>query len=219
MKTRGPAPGLTNERELWSNGYRLIAGLDEVGRGAWAGPVFAAAVILPPDFLRLEEALCDVRDSKLLSPRQRGDLVEMIVDTALAVGVGQASHLEVDHYGIVAATRTAMCAALAQLSQRAEYLLIDALRLPQVMLPQRPIVKGDATCLSIAAASIVAKVARDMYCLELEREYPGYGFACHKGYGTAQHRSALERLGPSPIHRLSYEPVRRMNDLWSARER
>ncbi len=219
MKLQEPVPDLVNERELWSNGYRLIAGLDEVGRGAWAGPVFAAAVILPPDFLRLEEALCDVRDSKQLSPRQRDALVEIIVDTALAVGVGQASHLEVDRRGIVAATRMAMCAALAQLSQRAEYLLIDALGLPQITLPQRPIVKGDATCLSIAAASIVAKVARDTYCLELEREYPGYGFACHKGYGTAQHRSALEKLGPSPIHRLSYEPVRRMNDLWSARKR
>jgi len=216
MKPECSIPDLSNEWELWAQGYRLVAGLDEVGRGAWAGPVFAAAVILPAESSDLAAVLCEVRDSKQLSPQQRGDLSSLIAKTALAVGIGQAGHAEVDRCGIVAATRRAMCAAVAQLSCGADYLLIDAEHLPQVSIPQRPLIKGDVTCLSIAAASIVAKVARDAYCMELEREYPGYGFACHKGYGTAQHRAALERLGPCAVHRLSYEPVRRLNDLWGA---
>lgn len=211
-------PDLTNERELWASGYRLVAGLDEVGRGAWAGPVFAAAVILPADCLDLEQNLCEVRDSKQLSPRQRSALAGVIAAHALAIGVGQSPHVEVDRCGIVAATCAAMRAALAELGHPPDYLLIDALKLPQVALPQRPIVKGDEICLSIAAASIVAKVARDAYCLQLEQEYPGYGFACHKGYGTAEHRAALARLGPSPVHRLSYEPVQRLNNLRGQRE-
>jgi len=210
LKTQNPAPDLSNEAALWAQGYRLVAGLDEVGRGAWAGPVFAAAVILPPDFPTLSEALCNVRDSKLLSPHERDELACLIRDVALAVGIGQACHTEVDQCGIVAATQTAMCAALAHTGCCADYLLIDAVHLPQVTIPQRPLIKGDMTCLSIAAASIIAKVARDTYCLEMEREYPGYGFARHKGYGTAQHRAALQRLGPCAVHRLSYEPVRRV---------
>mgnify|MGYP005837817257 CR=1 FL=1 len=216
MKTQSPTPDLSNETELWTHGYRLVAGLDEVGRGAWAGPVFAAAVILPPDFPALAQVLCGVRDSKLLPPQERNELAGVIRDIALAVAIGQACHTEVDRCGIVAATQTAMCTALAQIGCCADYLLIDAMRLPQVRIPQRPLIKGDMTCLSIAAASIIAKVARDTYCLEMEREYPGYGFACHKGYGTAEHRAALERLGPCAVHRLSYEPVRRVCDARGA---
>ncbi len=210
-------PTLDNENRLWTSGYRIIAGLDEVGRGAWAGPLFAAAVILPAELPELEQRLAGVRDSKLLSPRQRIRLVETIHQVALAVSIGQASHEEVDRLGVVGATRRAMCIALAGLSVSPEFLLIDALQLCQVDLPQQSLIKGDVICLSIAAASIIAKVARDELCLQLDREYPGYGFAQHKGYGTALHRQCLAELGPAPIHRRSYEPVRALCELWSSR--
>ena len=212
-----PSPTLNNEIRLWSEGYRAIAGLDEVGRGAWAGPVFAAAVVLPAGVPELDSRLAGVRDSKLLSPRQRVRLVETIRSVAIAVGIGQASHEEVDRLGVVGATRRAMCLAISGLRVPPEYLLIDALQLRQVDLPQLAIIKGDMLCLSIAAASIVAKVARDELCLELDRDYPGYGFAQHKGYGTALHRQCLAELGPAPIHRRSYEPVRAVCDLWALR--
>ena len=213
-RSGGQIPTLDNEKHLWLNGFRLVAGLDEVGRGAWAGPVFAAAVILPDDLPDLRERLSEVRDSKQLSPQQRSRLVVDIFEVALAVSVGQASHQDVDRFGVVAATRLAMQAALAGLTLRADFLLIDAVQLPQVSLPQQHIIRGDATCLSIAAASIIAKVARDDLCVELDRRYPGYGFANHKGYGTVRHREALAQLGPSPIHRRSYKPVRELSDLW-----
>lgn len=213
-RSGGQIPTLDKEKHLWLSGYRLVAGLDEVGRGAWAGPVFAAAVILPDDLPDLEERLSEVRDSKQLPPQKRSRLVGCVFGAALSVGVGQSSHDDVDRLGVVAATRLAMQAALADLRFRPDFLLIDAVQLPQVSLPQQHIVKGDATCLSIAAASIVAKVARDGLCVELDRRYPGYGFANHKGYGTVRHREALAQLGPSPIHRRSYRPVRELSDLW-----
>jgi ribonuclease HII len=204
------APTLTYENRLWAGGYRYVAGLDEAGRGAWAGPVVAAAVILPPDEPALAAHLAGVRDSKQLTAARREVLLESIRQVALAWGVGAVSPAEIDDIGIVPATRKAMALALQTLAPPAEYLLIDHLTLPEVALPQKSLPKGDAHILSIAAASIVAKVSRDRMMADLELVLPGYGFGQHKGYGTAQHRVALEALGPSPLHRLSYAPLRRI---------
>lgn len=210
----GPDPGrssivpdLTEEVTLLACGYRRIAGVDEAGRGAWAGPVYAAAVVLPlerPDLARL---LADVRDSKQLSPPQREAAYARIREIALAVGVGWAEVAEIDAMGTLPATRLAMARAIGQMAVAVDALLLDYLRLPDIPLPQRALPKADARCLSVAAASIIAKVERDRRMVEMDREYPGYGFACHKGYGTSQHRQALQRLGPSPIHRRTWRPV------------
>ena len=202
--------GLELERELWEAGYRLIAGLDEAGRGAWAGPVVAAAVVLPPDCDDLASILCDVRDSKVLSPARREALFPLICEVSLAVGIGMASAQFIDDHGIVAATRQAMSMALHNLSFVPHYLLIDALTLPDVDIPQRGLIKGDAHILSIAAASVLAKVSRDRLMITLDEYQPGYGFAAHKGYGTPAHRAALQRLGPCVVHRLSFAPMRMM---------
>jgi ribonuclease HII len=203
-----PFPTLEYEKRQWLARYGCVAGLDEAGRGAWAGPVVAAAVILPPHRLDLLQKLADVRDSKTVSAARREILLDVICESALTWGVGAASPGEIDRLGIVPATRTAMMRALETLSPPADYLLIDHLTLPQVRLPQHSLPKGDARVLSIAAASIVAKVSRDRMMIELEAQIPGYGFARHKGYGTAAHRAALTELGPSQIHRLSFAPVR-----------
>ncbi len=198
---------LLEEMTLYAQGYRLIAGLDEAGRGSWAGPVVAGAVILPLNVPDLRTRLEGVRDSKQLRPQERERFYDLIRATALAVNVGSVSAAHIDERGIAPATRRAMSLALAGLSLSPDFLLIDFLRLPTVDTPQRGITKGDALSLSIAAASIVAKVTRDRLMVELEDEYPGYGFARHKGYGTPQHQAALAHLGPSPIHRFSYAPV------------
>jgi len=203
-------PTLEHERELWTAGYRSIAGLDEVGRGAWAGPVVAAAVILPVDRADLQAVLGAVNDSKVLTPRRREALLPLICSTALAIGIGHAPPEFIDACGIVPATRAAMWMAVRNLSIRPDFLLIDALRLPEASVPQRGLIHGDARVLSIAAASIVAKVHRDHWMVGLDAEIPGYGFSSHKGYGTWRHRAALERLGPCPLHRRSFAPVRRM---------
>lgn len=202
--------GLEQERELWAQGYRWLAGLDEAGRGAWAGPVVAAAVILPPYHSELSSILCEVRDSKVLTPLKREALFPLICVTSLTVGIGMASAQLVDALGIVKATQQAMFMAIRNLSLVPDYLLIDALRLPEVDIPQRGLIKGDAHVLSIAAASIVAKVFRDRVMIAIDKYQPGYGFAAHKGYGTPAHRAALERLGPCTIHRLSFAPLRGM---------
>ncbi len=198
---------LDYERALWMGGVDLVAGIDEVGRGPLAGPVVAAAVVLPPS---IEGApwLPRVRDSKQLSARQREVLTASIRAEAEAVGLGTVSAAEVDATGIVAATRTAMALALGQCGARLGHLLIDALHLPEVALPQTAIVHGDALCVSIACASIVAKVARDRLMTDLSPLYPEYGFAQNKGYGTPDHLAALRRYGPAPIHRRSFAPVR-----------
>jgi len=181
--------------------------VDEAGRGCWAGPVFAAAVILPPAPAAWE-ALAGVRDSKRLSARQREAQFVHIAATALAVGVGRAEAAEIDALGIVPATRLAMRRALAQLAPPAEALVIDALRLPEVALPQQAFPYADARSLSVAAAGIVAKVSRDRWMRECAAlDFPGYGFAQHKGYGTPQHREALEMLGVCPLHRRTFRPV------------
>jgi ribonuclease HII len=200
--------GLEQERELWAAGYHWLAGLDEVGRGAWAGPVVAAAVVLPAERNDIDSVLCGVRDSKALTPRQREALFPLIYRTALGVGVGMASSRFIDRWGIVPATRQAMAMAVRNLPLEPHYLLIDALKLPDVQLPQRGLIKGDTHVLSIAAASIVAKVFRDRLMVALAGRYCDYGFAAHKGYGTAAHRAALQRLGPCPEHRMSFAPLR-----------
>jgi ribonuclease HII len=200
-------PDLAEETGLLACGYRRIAGVDEAGRGAWAGPVYAAAVVLPLERPDLSRLLADVRDSKGLSPLQREALSARIREVALAVGVGWAEVAEIDALGILPATRRAMARAVGGLALPADALLIDYVRLPEIGLPQRSLPRADACCLSVAAASIIAKVERDRRMTELDREYPGYGFARHKGYGTPQHRRALQQLGPSPIHRRTWRPL------------
>ncbi|MFH1382578.1 MAG: ribonuclease HII [Chloroflexota bacterium] len=206
MAARLQIPTFAEEKRLGRQGYRCIAGIDEVGRGALAGPVVAAAVILPRHLNApwLEK----VRDSKMLSPKQREFLFHHIHETAIAIGIGQASCEIIDTQGIVQATRLAMTLAIEQLSTPPEVLLIDFMYLPGVKLPQKGVVDGDGLCFSIACASIMAKVARDRMMVELDRTYPGYSLADHKGYGTSEHIDCLRRLGPSPIHRRSFQPVK-----------
>ncbi len=202
------APSFTEERRLEAQGYRLIAGIDEAGRGPLAGPVVAAAVILPHDidapWLRL------VRDSKQLSPLRREFLFHHIHEVAIAIGVGLTAPKVIDNLGIVRATRLAMKSAVDRLTPPPETLLIDYMSLPEVELPQKGITRGDSLCFSIACASIIAKVTRDHLMVEFDRTYPGYGLARHKGYATRKHFDCLRRLGPSPIHRRSFRPVRDM---------
>lgn len=204
-------PSLNLERRFRRRGFALIAGIDEAGRGAWAGPVVAAAVILPLDRSDLTKALKGVNDSKQLTARQRERLHPVIRSVALAVGVGGAGPEEIDRDGIVPATRAAMERALALLAVPPDALLIDAVDLRAIVdLPQHSLVRGDSISLSIAAASIVAKVSRDRMMVKLDGLYPGYGFGKHKGYGTALHQTALERLGVSETHRRSYRPIQKL---------
>lgn len=199
-------PSLIEENGLCARGYSLIAGVDEAGRGALAGPVVAAAVILPPspDFPWLKS----VRDSKEVTPIRRESLFDLIEQEAIAVSVGIITPQTIDVIGILNATKIAMCHAIEQLAYPPDFLLIDYLRLPQLRVSQKPIVHGDKLCLSIACASIIAKVTRDRIMVELDQIHPGYGLANHKGYGTRHHVSCLHQHGPSPIHRHSFAPVR-----------
>lgn len=198
-------PDLTYETNLWSC-YQYIAGLDEAGRGALAGPVTVGAVILPNDPALLFQALAGVRDSKQMTPLEREALAPRIKETALTWSVAFASSEEIDTHGIVPATRLAALRALPGLSLRPQYLLTDfRLELPQLDISQTALVKGDALCLSIAAASVLAKTARDELMRELDSEYQGYGLGKHKGYGTQAHRLAMKRMGVSAIHRKSFQ--------------
>jgi ribonuclease HII len=201
-------PSFIEERLLEAEGYRYIAGIDEVGRGALAGPVVAAAVVLPGNINSSWLGL--VKDSKQLSPARRELLFHHIHETAIAIGIGSVNCEIVDTRGIVRATRLAMKLAVEQLSPPAEALLIDYMRLPEVRLPQKGLTGGDSMCFCIACASIVAKVTRDRLMTEMDSTYPDYGFARHKGYGTKEHLACLSRLGPSAIHRRSFKPVRDM---------
>ena len=211
-------PNWKHELELHARGYRLIAGVDEAGRGAWAGPLVAGAVIFRhPDEVTssltaddLLEALSCLRDSKMLSALLREKLLPAIQSLALATGVGIVSPGLVDVIGVGPANRLAMARAVRDLGIWPDFLLLDAFRVPAMPIPQRPIVKGDATCMSIAAASIVAKVARDHIMCGHDADYPGYSFAQHKGYGTRMHVNALSTLGVSPLHRRSYAPIKAM---------
>ena len=209
-------PDLSEERRLWARGYGLVAGLDEAGRGAWAGPVVAAAVVLPPNRPELADLLAPVRDSKLLTPRQRDLCYDLILRYALAYGVGSVPASEIDRIGIVPSTRRAMRQAIAALPNWPDYLLIDFLLLPQISLPQMAMPKGDRYRLSIAAASIIAKVTRDRWMIALDDHLPGYGMARHKGYGTRQHRAALQELGPTSQHRHSFAPIRALDEALNA---
>ena len=206
MLARKQAPSFVVERSLRAEGYRLIAGVDEVGRGALMGPVVAAAVILPHNFKARWKSR--VRDSKQLSPVIREHLFDCINEIAVSVGIGVSSNDVIDTQGIVKATYLAMKSAIGQLTPEPQYLLIDYMSLPEISLPQKGITNGDSLCFSIACASIVAKVTRDRMIVEMDRIYPGYGLARHKGYGTKEHLACLRRYGPCSMHRRSFRPVR-----------
>ena len=199
-------PNTFFESELWKSGLLHVVGLDEAGRGALAGPVAVGAVILPNDGTLLSRALTGVRDSKQMTPLERETLAPRIKEVAVTWSVAFASADEIDSQGIVCATRLAALRAIHVLSLFPQYLLTDfRLELPQLDISQSALVKGDALCLSIAAASVLAKTARDQLMRELDVHYQGYGLGKHKGYGTQAHRLALQRLGVSPIHRRSFQ--------------
>ncbi|MCL0081927.1 ribonuclease HII [Dehalococcoidia bacterium] len=204
------SPSFIEEERLWQQGYRLVAGIDEVGRGPLAGPVVAAAVILSPESRLFW--LHQVRDSKRLAPRKREFLSSCIQREALAVGVGVVPPDTIDACGIVAATRLAMRLAVEKLAQSPDFLLIDWITMPELDIPQRSITRGDNFSRSIAAASIVAKVYRDRLMMEYDSLYSGYGFARNKGYPTIEHLAKLRRLGCCPIHRASFAPVREVRE-------
>lgn len=207
-----PLPTTLIEEAHWASGCLHVAGVDEVGRGPLAGPVYAAAVILKHD--ERPSWLCEVRDSKEVPVADRERLALLIRDEALGFGIGWASVAEIDGWGISAANRVAMMRAVNQLPIRPRFLLIDGpAKLPAYLGPQRAVVDGDALCSTIAAASIIAKVARDRVMCDLDIVYPEYGFASHKGYATKDHLQALERFGPTIQHRRSWGAVRRRGGL------
>jgi ribonuclease HII len=210
-------PTLEEEMALLRQGHFLVAGLDEVGRGCLAGPVVAAAVILPLND-EIATLLAGVRDSKQMTALARERLFPVIAQHALAIAVGVGSVELIDQRNILQATKLAMKEALAQLSPSPSALLLDALSLRDVSLPQRSLIQGDTRCLSIAAASVIAKVTRDHLMLALHQEYPAYGFDQHKGYGTPAHLAALSAHGATPHHRQSFAPVRAVlqQDLWAS---
>ena len=195
---------LAYEKELYAQGIDLIAGVDEVGRGPLAGPVVAAAVILPKAC-----KIPGLNDSKKIPKSKHKEIYEAVLQNAIAIGIGVKDNHVIDQVNIYEATKLAMMEAIGQLGPQPQHLLIDAMKL-DLPIPQTSIIKGDANSLSIAAASIVAKVTRDQMMEEFDREYPGYDFAQNAGYGTAKHLAGLEQLGVTPIHRRSFEPVKTM---------
>ena len=200
-------PTVEEELKLLRAGHHTIAGVDEVGRGCWAGPVVAAAVVLPQVVLERPELLAGVDDSKALTAPQRERLAKLILALADEWAIGATPAHVIDTHGILPATRLAMQVALLRLPKPADALLIDAVRIEDWPCPQQSLIKGDARCLSIAAASIVAKVARDRLMSEIGCRAPAYGFEQHKGYGTAVHARALRAHGPSEQHRRSFRPL------------
>ncbi len=192
-----------SERLLRAMGYEVVAGIDEVGLGPLAGPAVAAAVVLP-----LGVRLSGLNDSKQLTAGERERLDRRIRRVAVAWGVAEVPPGDIDSHGLTYARQRAMERAVAALAPAPQYLLIDAWDVPELAIPQLAVIKGDASCASIMAASIVAKVHRDRLMREYDALYPGYGFALHKGYATAAHKRALRELGPSPIHRMSWAPIR-----------
>lgn len=195
---------LAYEKELYTQGIHLIAGVDEVGRGPLAGPVVAAAVILPENC-----KIPGLNDSKKIPKSKHHAIYQAVLDQALSVGIGIKDNQVIDQVNIYEATKLAMMEAIGQLEPQPQHLLIDAMRL-DLPISQTSIIKGDANSLSIAAASIVAKVTRDQMMEEFDREYPGYDFAQNAGYGTAKHLAGLDKLGVTPIHRRSFEPIKSM---------
>lgn len=195
---------LAYEKELYTQGIQLIAGVDEVGRGPLAGPVVAAAVILPENC-----KIPGLNDSKKIPKSKHKEIYEAVLQNAIAIGIGVKDNQVIDQVNIYEATKLAMMEAIGQLEPQPQHLLIDAMKL-DLPIPQTSIIKGDANSLSIAAASIVAKVTRDQMMEEFDREYPGYDFAQNAGYGTAKHLAGLDKLGVTPIHRRSFEPIKSM---------
>lgn len=195
------------EWQLNARGYQAIAGVDEVGRGCWAGPVVAAAVVLRAPVLHTPALLQGLNDSKQLSATQRNQLIPIIYREAAGVGIGWVAAHDVDCFGILNATKLAMQQALMSLPLIPDALLIDAVTLPDWQINQQALIKGDATSLSIAAASVVAKVARDRMMVQLDVHDRRYGFSRHKGYGTAQHQQALQRYGITAQHRQTFRPI------------
>ena len=195
---------LAYEKELYTQGIQLIAGVDEVGRGPLAGPVVAAAVILPENC-----KIPGLNDSKKIPKSKHKEIYEAVLQNAIAIGIGVKDNQVIDQVNIYEATKLAMMEAIGQLEPQPQHLLIDAMRL-DLPIPQTSIIKGDANSLSIAAASIVAKVTRDQMMEEFDCEYPGYDFTQNAGYGTANHLAGLDKLGVTPIHRRSFEPVKSM---------
>jgi ribonuclease HII len=201
------SPTFIEEEKLWQQGFKLIAGIDEVGRGPLAGPVVAAAVILSPE--NNSSWLTQIRDSKKLSAKKREFLSACIQEEAIAFSIGMVSHEQIDYLNILGATRLAMRTAMEQLTTTPDALLIDAVKLPEIAIHQKSIIRGDSISRSIAAASIVAKVYRDALMAKYANLYPGYGFARNMGYGTKEHLESLREIGCCPIHRISFAPVRR----------
>ena len=195
---------LAYEKELYTQGIHLIAGVDEVGRGPLAGPVVAAAVILPENC-----KIPGLNDSKKIPKSKHKEIYEAVLQNAIAIGIGVKDNQVIDQVNIYEATKLAMMEAIGQLEPQPQHLLIDAMKL-DLPISQTSIIKGDANSLSIAAASIVAKVTRDQMMEEFDREYPGYDFAQNAGYGTAKHLAGLDKLGVTPIHRRSFEPIKSM---------
>lgn len=187
------------ETELHEQGYKHIAGVDEVGRGPLAGPVVAAAVILPEDF-----NVPGIDDSKKLSEKRREELYDVIVEKAEAFGIGMADHQVIDEINILQATKEAMRQAIAKLERKPDYIIFDAMTIEDVDIPQESVIKGDARVLAVAAASIVAKVTRDRMMVEYSAEYPGYALEKNKGYGTKAHYEGLREHGMCPIHRRTF---------------
>ena len=203
-------PLLEFERDLWQQGYSAIAGVDEAGRGPLAGPVVAAAVIFPQG----QRHILGINDSKKLSAQKREFLFDVIQDTALSFGIGCVDHLEIDAINILQATYKAMQLAVKQCHIKPDYVLVDGRGLPQLHVPAQAIIKGDAKSLSIAAASILAKVTRDRQMIKLHEQYPDYGFHRHKGYPTKRHIQAIREFGLTPIHRRSFRP-RQLEDIYA----
>ena len=207
-------PDLTFEAALWAKGHRFIAGVDEAGRGALAGPVAAGAVVLPFNVPDLSNQLDGVNDSKLMTPEDREEKAAIIKGIALGWGVGYASSKEIDNLGILPATYLAAERALAKIEIKLEHILLDYILLPGNGIPQTPLIKGDARSLSIAAASILAKTERDAVMVKMADDIPGYHFASNKGYGTEVHRQAIEALGPCEQHRKTFSPVKEYFSLF-----
>ncbi|MEW6687308.1 MAG: ribonuclease HII [Candidatus Edwardsbacteria bacterium] len=194
------------EEELQKQGFNAIAGVDEAGRGPLAGPVVAAAIILPSD-RKLVSSL-GIQDSKKVSPKNREEIFENLKKIAVAFGIGVVDHRTIDEINILQATYTAMRQALFNLKISCDYVLVDGYQIPALTIPQQAIIKGDSKILSIAAASIIAKVTRDCLMQQFDEQFPQYGFGKHKGYGTQEHLQRLMNYGPCEIHRKSFRPVR-----------
>jgi ribonuclease HII len=198
-------PTLNKENELWKSGIKFVGGIDEAGRGAWAGPVVAAVVIFAPGHIQI----ADVRDSKLVTPKKRRELYYQILDEAEDFGIGAINNRVIDQHGIAKATELAYQEAIGMLTRKPEYLLIDAFSISS-SCPQEAIVKGDQKIYSISCASILAKVYRDNLMEYLDDRYTNYEFPDHKGYGTKKHQEVLAEYGPCDLHRLSYKPIRKL---------